>query len=89
MSDIKKELGEEEQGMIEIYSLLVEDNYPDFGDDAIEREVKDLIRTINRQNLHNIQKEYEFKIRAATDSEEKIVLLNQYNEILKLTTKIN
>jgi DNA primase len=88
IEEFKKELDEEEQGMIEIYSLLIEDNYPDFGDDAAEREVINLIRAINRQNLHNIQKEYEFKIRAATDSEEKTVFLNQYNEILKLTTKI-
>jgi len=86
---IREELDEEEREKIEIYSLLIDDNYPDFGDDASEKEVLNLIRSINRQNLHNVQKEYEFKIRAATESKEKTVLLNQYNEILKLTTKIN
>jgi DNA primase len=89
LEEIRKELDKEEREKIEIYSLLVEDNYPDFSDEAAEREVINLVRVINRQNLHNIQKEYEFKIRAATDPEEKTVLLNQYNQILKLTTKIS
>jgi DNA primase len=88
IEEIRKELGEEDGGKIEIYSLLVENNYPDFSNEAAEHEVVDLVRAINRQNIYNVQKEYEFKIRAAAP-EEKIILLNQYNQILKLATKIN
>lgn len=89
IDEIKKELDEDESEKIEIYSLLIEDNYPDFAEDGIKKEILNLINSINRQNLYNTQKEYEFKIRATTDSKEKTVLLNKYNEILKLTTKIN
>ena len=86
---VKKELSEEDKEKTDIYPLLIEDNYPDFSDEAAEREVMNLISAINRQNIRNVQKEYEFKIRAATDAKEKTILLNQYNEILKLATKIN
>ena len=86
---IKQELPEEDRGKTEIYSLLVENNYPDFSDEAMEREVVNLTRSINRQNLYNVQKDYEYKIRAAVDAGEKILLLNQYNQILKLTSKLN
>lgn len=86
---VRGELDEEDKGKIEIFALLIEDNYPDFSDEAAEKEVLDLVRSINRQNLKNVQKEYEFKIRAATESGEKILLLNQYNQILKLSSKIN
>jgi DNA primase len=88
IDEVKKELEKEDGAKIEIYSLLIENNYPDFSKEAAEHEVIDLVRAINRQNLHKTQKEYEFRIRAASDSKEKTVLLNQYNEILKLTTKI-
>jgi DNA primase len=86
---IKLELEEDDRGKIEIYSLLIESNYPDFSDEAMEREVVNLTRSINRQNLYNVQKDYEYKIRAAVDPGEKILLLNQYNQILKLTSKLN
>jgi DNA primase len=88
IDEVRKELEKEDRTKIEIYSLLIENNYPDFSKEAAEHEVIDLVRAINRQNLHKTQKEYEFRIRAASDSKEKTVLLNQYNEILKLTTKI-
>ncbi|MBU0727846.1 DNA primase [Patescibacteria group bacterium] len=86
---LREELDSEDHGKVEIYSLLIEEHYPDFADDAAEKEVMNLVSSINRSNLINVQKEYEFRIRAAKDSEEKTLLLNQYNQILKLKTKIN
>lgn len=85
---VRDELGEEEQEKIDIYTLLIEDIYPDFPEDAAKREVQKLTREINRQNLYSMQKEYEFKIRKASDLSEKKLLLNSYNELLKLSTKI-
>jgi DNA primase len=89
LESIKQELDEDDRGKTEIYSLLIENNYPDFSDEAMGHEVTNLTRSINRQNLYNIQKDYEYQIRAAVDPGEKIQLLNQYNQILKLTSKIN
>lgn len=85
---VKEELSEEEQGKINIYTLLIEDIYPDFSQDAAKREVQKLTREINRKNLYNMQKEYEFRIRKASDLSEKKLILNRYNELLKLSTKI-
>ncbi|MBU1934632.1 DNA primase [Patescibacteria group bacterium] len=89
LGELKKELEPDDHEKLQIYPLLIEEHYPDFGDDAMEREVINLIRTINKTNLHNVQKEYEFKIRAAKDAGEKTLLLNQYNQILKLSAKIS
>jgi DNA primase len=87
--ELKVDLEAEEKEKIDIYALLIEENYPDFSEAAAEKEVKQLIQSINQQNLILIQKAYEFKIRAATETGEKTILLNQYNQILKLKTKIN
>ena len=88
LTDIKEELSEDEQEKINIYVLLIEESYPDISEELVHREVHKLIHEINRKNLYNTQKEYEFKIRSAKDLQEKKLLLNRYNEILKLKTKI-
>ncbi len=86
---VKAELEDDDRGKTEIYSLLIETDYPDFSDEATEREVMNLVRTVNRQNLYNVQKDYEYQIRGAADPGEKIRLLNQYNQVLKLSSKLN
>lgn len=88
VDSVKKELNEEDQEKIGIYALLADESYPDFSEELARREANKLIREINRKNFFNTQKEYEFKIRAAKDLQEKKLLLNRYNEILKLGTKI-
>jgi hypothetical protein len=85
---VKEELPEEDRERIEVLGLLVDEEYPDFSEEARMREVKKLIREINRKNLFNTQKEAEYKIRLSQDPTEKKALLNHYNEILKLTQKI-
>jgi DNA primase len=85
---IKGELSEEDRARVEVLSLLVDEQYPDFSDEAVLREARKLIREINRKNLYNIQKDVEYQIRIAQDPEAKKTLLNRYNEILKLTVKI-
>jgi hypothetical protein len=73
---------------VEVLGLLVDEEYPDFSDDARMLEIRKLIREINRKNLFNTQKEVEYKIRLSQDPNEKKTLLNHYNEILKLTLRI-
>jgi len=88
VSRFKEELSEEDREKVGIYSMLIEEDYPDFSEEAARREVKKLIKEINRKNLYNIQKDFELKIRTAEDQQEKKLLLSRYNELLKLTTKI-
>ena len=88
VSSVKDELIEEDQEKTDIYTLLIEEVYPDISEELAHKEAGKLIHEINRKNLYNTQKEYEFKIRSAKDLQEKKLLLNRYNEILKLRTKI-
>ncbi|MFH1012382.1 MAG: DNA primase [Candidatus Peregrinibacteria bacterium] len=85
---VKGQLEPEDGEKMDIYRLLIDEYYPDFSPQAAEREMRSLIRSINRDNLYKAQKECEFKIRAAVSREDKNLFLNQYNEILKLTSKI-
>ncbi|PIZ73511.1 DNA primase [Candidatus Peregrinibacteria bacterium CG_4_10_14_0_2_um_filter_43_11] len=86
---LKTELPPEDSEWIDIYRLLIEERYPDFSDEAVVNEIKELVSTINRKNLKSAQKEVEFKIRSSTEVQDGKILLNQYNEILKLTAKLN
>ena len=88
VSSFKEVLSEEEREKIDIYTLLVDEFYPDFSEGAAKREISKLIHEINRKNLYNIQKDFELKIRTSEDQQERKILLGKYNEILKLTTKI-
>jgi DNA primase len=88
-SQIKEHLDESDAEQLTIFSLLIEEHYQDFSEDAADKEILDLIRSINRKNLRNIQKSYENKIRMAEDPGERTLLLNQYNQILKLQSKLN
>ncbi len=88
LAQIKEVFTEEDRERVEVLGLLVDEEYPDFSEENRMREVKKLIREINRKNLFNTQKEVEYKIRLSQDPAEKKSLLNHYNEILKLTLKI-
>ncbi len=88
MSSFKEGLSEDEKGKIDIYTLLIDEFYPDFSEDSVKKEVSKLTKEINRKNLYNTQKEFELRIRTEEDGQERKVLLGKYNEILKLTTKI-
>lgn len=89
VAEVKSELEQDNAEKIDVYFLLVDEYYPDFSDDAAEKEIHNLVKSINRNNLLRVQKDYEFKIKSTEDPGEKILLLNQYNQILKLKTKIN
>jgi len=86
--ELRAELSEKEQERLGILPLLIEEHYPDFSQEAAKKEVTSLVRQINKKNLHSSQKEFESKIRAAQDPGERTLLLNQYSQILKLTSKI-
>lgn len=88
LESIKEELSEEDREKVDLYILLIEEFYPDILEELVHLEAKKLIYEINRKNIFNTQKEFEFKIRSAKDLQEKKMLLNRYNEILKLRTKI-
>ncbi len=88
ISNFREELSKEDREQIDIYTLLIDEFYPDFSEELAEKEIGKLIREINRKNIHNIQKDYEIKIRKSENPEDKKNLLNHYNEILKLTVKI-
>jgi len=85
---LKAALTPEEWEHLKILGLLIEEEYPEFSEESASGEVRKLIREINRKNIYNVQKEYEYKIRLSTEAGEKLNLLNLYNEILKLTNKI-
>ncbi|MFH0838036.1 MAG: DNA primase [Patescibacteria group bacterium] len=88
IDELRAELSESERERLDILTLLIEEHYPDFSQEAAEKEVITLIRQINRKNVHASQKEFEFKIREAQDPGERTLLLNQYSQILKLASKI-
>jgi hypothetical protein len=88
VAQVKEVFTEEDREKVEVLGLLVDEEYPDFSDDARMLEIRKLIREINRKNLFNTQKEVEYKIRLSQDPNEKKTLLNHYNEILKLTLRI-
>ena len=85
---LKDELSSEEQEQIKVYGLLIDEYYPDFSDEMSAKEVKKLIKEINRKNIFNIKKDFELKIRGSQDQQERKILLNSYNELLKLSSKI-
>lgn len=88
VAGFKEELSEEEQEKIHIYALLIDEFYPEFSEDLAKKEIRKLVKEINRKNIFNIQKDCELKIRISQDPQEKKLLLNRYNELLKLATKI-
>ncbi len=88
IADFLEQLSEEDQGKWQIYTLLIEETYPEFPESSAESEIRKLIKEINRKNIFNVQKDIELKIRGSEDAEEKKLLLNRYNELLKLTAKI-
>ena len=88
VEEVRQALPPGDSEQVDIYRLLIDEHYPDFSDEAAEREIQHLIRSINRNNLWKAQKEQEFKIRGAVDGTDRHLLLNQYNEILKLNAKI-
>jgi len=88
IDEFKDELDEEELEKVQIYTLLVDEYYPDFTEDLARKEIKKLIKEINRKNIFNIKKDFELKIRISQDPQERKVLLNRYNELLKLSVKI-
>ena len=85
---LRTELSEQDLERLSILPLLIEEYYPDFSQEAAKKEVMSLVREINKKNLRASQKDYESKIRAAKDTGERTILLNQYSQILKLTSKI-
>lgn len=84
IDEIKAELSPDEVERLNILPLLIEEHYPDFSEESAKKEVISLIRSINRTNLHRSQKEFEVRIKASKDTEERSLLLNQYTQILKL-----
>ena len=85
---LRETLSEDERERLDILPLLIEEHYPDFSQEAAEKEMLHLIRQINQKNLHTSQKEFELKIREAQDSRQRTLLLHQYSQILKLANKI-
>ncbi len=88
LSAVRAALAPHEQERLAVLHLLVEEHYPDFSEEAAGREIRDLVRKINRKNLETAQKEIQFRLRQPSENEEKRVLLHRYSEILKLSAAI-
>ena len=88
VSNLKEALPEVLHTKIDMLSLLIDEHYPDINEEAAEKEVLNLLKGINQNRLQSARKEIEFKIRSAQDPDERNLFLHQYNEILKLTSKL-
>jgi len=88
LDEVKEELNDIDREKLNVLPLLIDEHYPDFSQESAEKEVMNLINYINRKNIRSSQKEFEFKIRQSTNSEERTLLLNEYTQILKLANKI-
>ncbi|MDH5596896.1 MAG: DNA primase [Candidatus Peregrinibacteria bacterium] len=86
--EIKALLEENDRQKIDVLTLLIDEYYPDFSPEAAEKEVVNLVRAINQQNLKRSQKEFELRIRNSKDPGERTLLLNEYSQILKLSSKL-
>ncbi len=84
----KKDLPETWHEKLDILPLLIDEHYPEINDEIAKKEIKSLIHMINKKNLKIAQKDCEFRIREAQNSEERNKLLSQYNKILQLEQKI-
>ena len=85
---LKNELPEALGENISILPLMIDERYPDINEEKAASEVAILIKNINLKNIKTVQKEYEFKIRSTQDAGERTILLNKYNQILKLSSKL-
>jgi len=88
MKDVLSELTEEEKENMTIYSLLIDEKYPDFPRELAEKEAEKLIRQINRKNIESIKKDYQVKLNASLNKQETKVILNRLMEIAKLEQQI-
>jgi len=70
-----------------LWQLFVEEKYSKLPEKDIEQEFKNLIREINKANLAKVKKKLVFDLKEAKlqDPEKYLLILNQYNEVLKLT----
>ncbi|QQR83911.1 hypothetical protein IPJ72_01760 [Candidatus Peregrinibacteria bacterium] len=59
------------------YSLLIDEHYQDFSENAAKKEVYQLIQKINQASMLQLRKEVEFEIRVAKDSTAKKDLLKK------------
>ena len=85
---IRERLSEEDWARLGVLGLLAEEEYPDLSDEERLKEVRKLAREINRKNLHNTQKEVEYRIRLTQDPAEKKSLLGRLHEIAQLKVRV-
>lgn len=88
MERVLSELTEEERENVSIYSLLIDEKYPDFPKELAGKEVGKLIRQINRKNIDVIKRDYQVKLNASKDKQDAKLLLNRLMEISKLEQRI-
>jgi len=81
--ELKKELPETLHKTVDILPLLIEKNYPEINLEIAEKEVSQLIQSINQSNFKSAQKNLTFKIRSANTDEEKRKLLQKYQTMLE------
>ena len=85
---VKTELSPQEAEKLDIYGLLVEENYPDFSNEAALKEVRGLIKEINQKNLRALQKDYILKLKSTKNQDEKRGLLEKYHQLLTLKNNL-
>lgn len=81
-----KELKEEERKTLDLWQLFSEEKYGEMPEEYIEKEIIVLIREINKVNLAEVKNKLVHQLKEAKEigNEQYLIVLNQYNQILKL-----
>ena len=86
VEEFLKDLSDSEKEECRLWQLFVEEKYNELPEERIEQEFKNIIREINKFNLSEVKKKLVFDLKAAKlkDPEQYLLVLNQYNQVLKL-----
>lgn len=86
VEEFLQNLSEEEASEMAVWQLFVEEKYAEVPEEKMEQEFQKIIREINRVNLAEVKKKLVFDLKEAKlkDPEQYLLVLNQYNQVLKL-----
>ena len=79
-------VSEKEKEEAVLWQLYAEERYGKMSDELIEQELKKIVHEINKTNLAEIKQKLIFDLKEAklSNPEKYLLVLNQYNQILKL-----
>lgn len=85
-NDFIEKLDKEEKNFFDLCQLFAEEKYGEIPEESVGKEVKILIREINKANLMELKNKLILQLKESKqkDKNQYLLLLNQYNQILKL-----